>query len=434
MYRANNPSAPGMNSYCSAPSDPQYPDNNYSSPQTSQSDSHTRVTYRDDTSAASPGYFQRVGSSLCGIGIGFMILIASFPVLFMNEGRAVRTARSLDEGLKMVIPLSDVGTSYESNNNKLIHLSGKITTELALTDNDFGIRVHATHLKRHVEMYQWLEKEHKREYKEGDRVRVETTYSYSREWRSEIVKSDRFDNPHNHRNPTSFPVSKYVKSADPVRVGIFQLSPKLKSAIGNYKKIVPRSKPAARDDLVILEHYFYRSRDPYNVQVGDLRISFSYAGLSTSDESDLGPAHEVSVVARQNGVFLSSFKTEAGDVLELLYSGIMSAKDIFDSEHATNTMFTWLLRGVGWLMMFISFQIMMDILRQLVSFIPIVRDVVGLATSILAFTFATSLSLTVIAIGWFVYRPMVSLAIFAAAAVPFYLSRRKANVGKVMKE
>jgi len=424
MYRANNPNAQGMDSY--GLSSENHSDN-YSS------DSHTTVTYRNDDTS-NPGYFQRVGNSLCGIGIGFVILIASFPVLFFNEGRAVQTAKSLYEGLNMVIPLSSIDTSHEEHNNKLVHLSGKITTSLPLTDSDFGIRVHATHLKRHVEMYQWVETSHKREYKEGDRVRVETTYSYSKEWKSDIVKSSAFSRPHAHTNPTSMPISKYVKSADPVHVGIFQLSPKLKSFISDYKTLTPTSKPESRNDLVILEHYFYRSQDPYNLQVGDLRISFRYAGLSTTDDENMGPPLDVSIVARQNGVFLSSFKTEAGDVLELLYTGIKSAKDIFDAEHAANSFLTWILRFVGWVMMFISFQIMMDILRQLVSFIPIVRDVIGLATSIIAFTFATSLSLTVIAIGWFLYRPMVSLAIFVAAAVPFYLSRRKANKGKMEKD
>lgn len=428
MYRANNPNAPGMNTYGVSEDYGNSYGNNYGN----SNDSHTRVTYRENTSPA--GYFQRVGNSFCGMAVGFLILIAAFPVLFLNEGRAVQTARSLDEGLNMVIPMSSIDVSHESNNNKLVHLSGKVRTMLPLTDDDFGISIHATHLKRHVEMFQWVETEHKREYKEGDRVRVETTYSYSKEWRSEVVKSSAFSNPHAHQNPSDIPVSTYSKSADPVHVGIFQLSPKLKSSINDFKTFTPKSKPEGREDLVILENYFYRSHDPYNVQVGDIRISFTYAGLSTTDESNIGPPLDVSIVARQNGIFLSSYKTEAGDTLEMLYKGIMTAKEMFDAEHAANSVLTWVLRFVGWLMMFIAFQTIMDILRQLVSFIPIVRDIVGLATGIIAFTFATSLSLTVIAIGWLLYRPLVSLAIFVAAAVPFYLSRRKAAMGKMEKE
>ena len=43
-------------------------------------DTHTRVTYRRN-----PGYFERVGGSFCGAFIGFIILVAAFPVLFLNE-------------------------------------------------------------------------------------------------------------------------------------------------------------------------------------------------------------------------------------------------------------------------------------------------------------------------------------------------------------
>lgn len=43
-------------------------------------DSHTRVTYKRN-----PGYFERVGSSFCGITVGFVVLLAAFPVLFLNE-------------------------------------------------------------------------------------------------------------------------------------------------------------------------------------------------------------------------------------------------------------------------------------------------------------------------------------------------------------
>ena len=43
-------------------------------------DSHTTVSYRRD-----PGYFERVGGSFCGIFVGFLLLLAAFPVLFFNE-------------------------------------------------------------------------------------------------------------------------------------------------------------------------------------------------------------------------------------------------------------------------------------------------------------------------------------------------------------
>ena len=62
-----------------------------------------------------------------------------------------------------------------------------------------------------------------------------------------------------------------------------------------------------------------------------------------------------------------------------------------------------------------------------VSWLPIVRELVGLGLTLLCLCLATSLSLVTIAIGWIAHRPLVGLTLLAAAAVPILLSRRKAE-------
>lgn len=86
--------------------------------------------------------------------------------------------------------------------------------------------------------------------------------------------------------------------------------------------------------------------------MGDLRVSFFYAGLS-GDDRRLGPADKVSlqlflcsassvlnsvnsryfslsfkvsVIARQRGDQLIPYHTKSGDVLEILYPGELSAE------------------------------------------------------------------------------------------------------------
>ena len=58
------------------------------------------------------------------------------------------------------------------------------------------------------------------------------------------------------------------------------------------------------------------------------------------------------------------------------------------------------------------------------SFVPILRDLVGLAVGIINFILATSLSLFIMALGWIRYRPLVACALIAAAAVPFVLRKK----------
>ena len=40
-------------------------------------------------------------------------------------------------------------------------------------------------------------------------------------------------------------------------------------------------------------------------------------------------------------------------------------KEMFEAEHSANTMLTWVLRGVGWLVMFVGFQLSASILTTL---------------------------------------------------------------------
>ena len=71
-----------------------------------------------------------------------------------------------------------------------------------LNDPDFGVHIYATHLQREVEMYQWVEHQETREYEDRGETRRETTYSYSQEWRSELVRSGNFQRSNAHRNPS----------------------------------------------------------------------------------------------------------------------------------------------------------------------------------------------------------------------------------------
>lgn len=62
-----------------------------------------------------------------------------------------------------------------------------------------------------------------------------------------------------------------------------------------------------------------------------------------------------------------------------------------------------------------------------VSWLPVVRELVGLGLTLLCLCLATSLSLVTIAIGWIVHRPILGMTLLAAAAVPILLSRRRAQ-------
>ncbi|XP_020897263.1 transmembrane protein 43 isoform X2 [Exaiptasia diaphana] len=365
MYRAHHPDDPGMHI------------------RDQFTDSHTRVAYKSN-----PGFLDRIQSSCGATLFGIVLVIVAFPVLYWNEGRAVETALSLDEGLREVVSLHTIDQIQDQYHGKLVHISGQLRTDMVLNDGEYSVAVKAVKLKREVEMYQWVEHKSTKEYNEGDKTRVESTFSYNKEWKSTIISSHDFDNPSRHQNPSSIPVSAYVKEADPVFVGAFRISKGLIGKINDYHGLQAKEIPTG-SDIMIQDGIFYHSHNPFSPQVGDVRVRFSYAGLSG--------------------------KSRLGEPLT----------EIFDAEHSVNSVVTWALRGVGWFMLFFGFVMMTSILTTLVSWLPIVRELVGLGVIITCLCLSTSLSLVTIAIGWIAHRPLLGMALLAAAAVPILLSKFK---------
>lgn len=404
MYRSHNPGDPGMHNI----------GDGY--------DSYTSVSYREN-----PGLFGQIKQSFVATLIGILLVFISFPVIYWNEGRAVQTALSLDEGLKQVIPLHFIDQVNPQNQDKLVHLTGALQTQRALSDQEYGVAVRAVKLRRKVEMYQWVEHQKTREFDEGGRKRIETTYSYSKDWRAHVVRSGDFDNPSGHQNPNSMPVSPYTREAEVVQVGAFALSKGLIVKIDDFQPLSPNNLAQRGGRRYIHDGMFYIADDPFYPEVGDVRVQFLYAGLSGKPGAGLGDPMKVSIVARQHDALLSHYDTESGDTLELLYPGEMSAKEIFEAEQSANTTLTWVLRGVGWVLMFIGFQLMTSILTLLISWLPIVCELVGLGLTLLCLCLATSLSLVTIAIGWIAHRPVLGMTLLTAAAGLILLSRQRAQ-------
>lgn len=384
---------------------------------TNQPSEYTRVTYRDN-----PSFCERVRKSLLAIVVGLILLCGAVGLLFWNEGRAVQTAKSLDEGLNLVISLPNADNINEYHYSKLVHVIGDLRTGQVIHDEKYQIALPTVKLKRNVEMYQWVEHEQKREINEGDRTREETSYSYTQEWRDHVIRSDSFEQRFSHENPSEMPISSSEYQAKDASVGVFYLSENLMGKINNWKVLTLHKPPSSDPTLKIhKEQYYYHGTDPMYPKVGDVRVSFQYAGLA--GKSSLGPSDKVSVVGKQLHGQISGYQTHAGDVLEILYMGEHTAQAIFGMEQSQNTMLTWGLRLLGWLIMFCGFTCLTQILNTIVDWIPLVRTVVAVGTVALNTSLSISLSLLVIALGWIRYRPLLGITLLLCSMLPFVLER-----------
>ncbi|RXM98008.1 Transmembrane protein 43 [Acipenser ruthenus] len=384
----------------------------------------TRNEHVKVTSRKKPGILERMSDTAGGMVVGVGLFALSFYILFTNEGRALKTATSLDEGLSQVVPLHDIITVDPENEGRLVHLSGALRTSQPLYDPNYGISIHAVKLKRQVEMYQWVEYDDSREYEENGEVKTETKYTYNTEWKSEVINSRKFDKEIGHTNPSAMAVESVTVVAPYVSVGPLYLSAGLVEKVDTFKQLSLVRLSPLDAFVTVYEDSFYHTHNPRRPEVGDVRVSFYYAGLS-EENSPLGPAQVVSIVARQRKDQLVPFKTKSGDVLEILYQGALSAQEVFEKEHESNQMKTWALRAGGWLMMFLGISLMTRILHTIVDWLPIVRDLVSLGLRIFAVSVATSLSLLTIAAGWLFYRPLWAVLLAGLAAVPIILTRAR---------
>ncbi|TDH14063.1 hypothetical protein EPR50_G00039360 [Perca flavescens] len=377
---------------------------------------HKRVSVKSN-----PGFLERLGETAGGTVVGVGLFFLSIYVLFTNEGRALRTASSLDEGLSQVVSLGPFSSLDLQNNYRLVHLSARLRTSQPLHDPNYRVVVQAVKLKRQVEMYQWVEYRESKDYQEDGETKTETTYTYNTEWKSELVNSRHFDLEMGHQNPSAMAVESVTVVAPEVGVGPFSLSKGLVEQINNFQTL--RLRDFSFDPfLSIDDDYFYHTQNPRRPEVGDVRVRFSFAGLS-GETSNLGPAQTVSIVAMQRGEQLMPFKTKSGDTLEILYLEELSAEEVFAKELQYNSMKTWALRAAGWALMCLSIQLTMRIIYTLVDWVPILRELVSVGLKIFALCVSCSLSLLTIGAGWLFYRPLVAAALGALALLPVFLAR-----------
>lgn len=336
----------------------------------------------------------------------------------------MQTASSLDEGLSLVKSLGPYSSLDLQNNDRLVHISAQLRTLEPLHDPNYRVVVQAVKLRRQVEMYQWVEHQESRDYQEDGQTKTETTYTYNTEWKSEVVNSRNFDKEIGHQNPSAMPVESVTVVAHEVQVGPFVLSKGLVEQINNFQTLSLRDFSALNLDpfLSVHDDYFYHTQFPLRPQVGDVRVRFSFAGLS-GENIRLGPPLTVSIVAMQRGEKLLPYKTKSGNFLEIIYLEELTAEEVFAREHQYNTMKTWGLRAAGWALMFISIQLTTRILYTLVDWVPLLRDLVSVGLKIFALCVSCSLSLLVIGTGWLFYRPLVAAALGALALLPVFLAR-----------
>ena len=387
------------------------------------------------TEITEESWFSRLGGAFKGILAGIILFILAFPLLFWNEGRAVKRAGALEKGAAAVVS-APADKIQPENEGKLLHVSGMLTVNDTLTDPVFGITIKGIRLERKVEMYQWKQKSSTKSEKQlGGSVKKTTVYTYEKDWSSSLIDSSDFKEA-GHSNPTVFPVESEKWYAADVKLGAFvlqsdmirrigaeqpyafpaeyKLPATLKGSVAGGKILIP-ALPAASGVSAAAPASSAAAPTAAVPQIGDVRISFT----------QILP-HNVSIVAQQVKNSFCPYPVNGGETISLLADSIQSAELMFNRAQRSNNMMTWILRVIGFLMMLIGLSMVFKPLSVLADVIPFLGDIVGMGTGLAAFLIALPCWLVVIAIAWIVYRPVLGvILLIAAGALVFYLVRKR---------
>ena len=362
---------------------------------------------------SSSSWFSRLGKAFTGIVVGIIFIIVGIALLFWNEGRAVKTYNTLKEGQGLVIDVASDSVDA-ANDGKLVHLTADALTDETLVDQDFGISANVIRLRRDVLMYQWEEtRQTETRKKIGGGEETVTTYTYSKEWRRSLNDSSNFQSPSGHENPSEFPFDSMTWDAENVPVGAFYLSPDLVSQLSDFADLSVREIPegaAWPEDAKLGNGGIFLGADTAQPQIGDVWINFSVV--------EQGP---VSLIAAQNGDTFAEYQTKAGGTIAMIVAGNVPAQQMFEDAIAQNTLITWLVRLGGFILIWIGFGLLFAPLSVLADIVPLFGSLVGAATGLIAFLLALAVALTVIAIAWVVFRPLlgITLLVLAVAALFF---------------
>jgi hypothetical protein len=362
------------------------------------------------TEVTGQSWFSRLFDSIKSVLLGIVLFVVAFPVLFWNEGRAVRTAKSLAEGASAVASVS-ADTVNAANEGKLVHLTGEATTAETLSDPEFGVSAPAIKLKRQVEMYQWEEqKKSQSRTKLGGGTETVTTYTYKQAWSPSLIDSSSFKHREGHENPRAMPVMSQSWTAKQVTLGAFTLSEAQVGLLNKYEDFSADETAAAalppdmKERAKLASGGYYLGQDPASPAVGDAKVSFQIV-----------PPATVSIVARQIGSTFEAYEAKAGGSILLLDYGALSADSMFKTAEESNVVVTWLLRVGGFLLMALGLFLVLRPLAVLADVIPILGSLLGMGIGLFVAVVAASLTLVTIAVSWLFYRPLLGIALLLLA-------------------
>ncbi len=378
------------------------------------------------------GWANRIVNSFVGVVLGIVLFFGSFFLLYWNEGRV-----NLSPVARTAVEVSAT-TLDRSAQGKLVSTTGVLTSPQLLDDNLFLKPGKYIAIARDVDMFAWVEhKETKTQKNNGGSETKITTYTYRKEWTADPEDSSSFKHPQSHENPAGSKSGgfHYIYSSANKRDGSYRLVEKSiadarhrvsDAQVGVYRLSVDKldlpeltaltlnSQNTKLDQNITLAgNYLYNGKQTIsNPQVGDLRIHYTALPQGTT----------ATVFGKLDGDRMTPYFAERNTKLYQIFSG---NRDEAIAKLATDyEMLLWVLRLVGFLMMWWGLFHAFAPISVFLDFIPMLGTISESVTGAGTFLIAFVLSAITILVSMLLHHP-VALGIAIAIAVGLMLVLRR---------
>lgn len=348
------------------------------------------------TETTKRGWGQKIGDSIKGVLIGIILFIASFVVLWTNEGRI--DISEVIAGNAVDISAEEVDTVNEM---KLVSVTGALSSTEKLGDPTFLNPGDYLKLSRSVEMWAWVEKsESETTKKTGGSEETVTRYYYVTEWTSMPADSSTFkDQDPKYKNPPMKYSSEdfYVNSA---KVGVYPVD------IRNLS--LPGGGPVALESSSLV----YGGGTGAKLDGGYIFIpatpSYYYGSSSGLSSPKVGDVR-IKYTALPNNINVTAFgKLESGKLVpymatkklksdaKIYHARTGTKEEAIATLHGEHKMKGWILRIVGFLLMWFGLGLLFGPITALLDVLPFLGNISKSVIGFITFFMALALSITTI--------------------------------------
>lgn len=391
------------------------------------------------TETSSRGWGTNIMNSIKGVVIGLMLFVGSFVVLWMNEGR-----QDMSEAAEQCMAIKPDAVQSDAQGQP-VSVSAKMTSEETLGDPEFLMPGDYITLSRQVEMFAWVENKSSEEKKKiGGGTETVTTYTYEKKWTSASSVGTNFRYPNGHENPTCTLEDKsfMVQSA---KVGAY--------GVAVDRLSLPGESPVDVKENMLISTHPQKSGDTFVEKTstgGDVYVEggssaaearrleggYIYMGKGSLQAPALGDIR-INYNALPKNIFVTVFgKLEGDRIVPYMFKGEHRLYRAFTAErdesvailHKEYKVTGWILRVVGFVMMWIGLSMFFGPINAVLDVLPILGSVGRGIISFVMFFVALILSIVTVIISMIAHNLIaliITLAIIIGGGI--YLLRRAKN-------